>query len=107
LSASQCSRRRSALKAEGIIEGYHAAINNQAVGLDVMVFIHVGLATQSADSSKAFRALIGRMDEVQEAFSLTGETDYLVTVISAGQAMRARPDLRQEKRPKSIKKMGL
>jgi DNA-binding Lrp family transcriptional regulator len=81
LSASQCSRRRSALDAQGIIEGYHAAINNHAVGLDVMVFIHVGLATQSADSSKAFRALIGRMDEVQEAFSLTGETDYLVKMV--------------------------
>jgi DNA-binding Lrp family transcriptional regulator len=81
LSASQCSRRRSALEAEGVIEGYHAAIANQAVGLDVMVFIHVGLATQSADSSQAFRALIGRMDEVQEAFSLTGETDYLVKMV--------------------------
>jgi DNA-binding Lrp family transcriptional regulator len=81
LSASQCSRRRSALEAEGVIEGYHATIANQAVGLDVIVFIHVGLATQSADSSRAFRALIGRMEEVQEAFSLTGETDYLVKMV--------------------------
>jgi DNA-binding Lrp family transcriptional regulator len=81
LSASQCSRRRSALEAAGIIEGYHAALANQAVGLDVVVFIHIGLATQSADSAQAFGKLIRGMEEVQEAFSLTGETDYLVKMV--------------------------
>jgi DNA-binding Lrp family transcriptional regulator len=81
LSASQCSRRRSALEAAGIIEGYHAVLANQAVGLDVVVFIHIGLATQSADSAQAFGKLIRGMEEVQEAFSLTGETDYLVKMV--------------------------
>jgi DNA-binding Lrp family transcriptional regulator len=81
LSASQCSRRRSALEAAGIIEGYYAALASQAVGLDVVVFIHIGLATQSADSAQAFGKLIRGMEEVQEAFSLTGETDYLVKMV--------------------------
>jgi DNA-binding Lrp family transcriptional regulator len=81
LSASQCSRRRAALEQAGVIEGYHAALSNQAVGLDVLVFIQVGLATQSADSAQAFGRLIRGMDEVQEAFSLTGEADYLVKMV--------------------------
>src|ERR1700679_1684425 len=51
LSASQCSRRRTALEQTGVIAGYHAALANQAVGLDVLVFVQVGLATQSPDSA--------------------------------------------------------
>jgi DNA-binding Lrp family transcriptional regulator len=78
LSASQCSRRRTALEQSGVIEGYHAALANQALGLDVIVFIQVGLATQSPDSAQAFGKLIRGMAEVQEVFSLTGEADFLV-----------------------------
>jgi DNA-binding Lrp family transcriptional regulator len=46
-----------------------------------MVFVQVGLATQSADSAEAFGKLIRGMEEVQEAFSLTGESDYLVKMV--------------------------
>ena len=81
LSASQCSRRRTALEQSGVIEGYHAALANQAVGLDVLVFIQVGLATQSPDSAQAFAKLICGLEEVQEAYSLTGEADYLVKLV--------------------------
>jgi len=81
LSASQCSRRRTALEESGVIEGYHAALTNQAVGLDVLVFIQVSLATQSPDSAQAFAKLIRGLAEVQEAYSLTGEADYLVKLV--------------------------
>jgi DNA-binding Lrp family transcriptional regulator len=81
LSASQCSRRRTALEQSGVIEGYHAALANQAVGLDVLVLIQVGLATQSPDSAQAFAKLIRGLEEVQEAYSLTGEADYLVKLV--------------------------
>jgi DNA-binding Lrp family transcriptional regulator len=81
LSASQCSRRRTALEQSGTIEGYHAALANDAIGLDVIVFIQVGLATQSADSGQAFAKLIRGMEEVQEVYSLTGEADYLVKMV--------------------------
>ena len=36
LSASQCSRRRSALESDGAIEGYHASLSAKALGLDVL-----------------------------------------------------------------------
>jgi DNA-binding Lrp family transcriptional regulator len=81
LSASQCSRRRTSLEQSGVISGYYAALANQAVGLDVTVFVQVGLATQSADSAQAFTKLVSGMDEVLEAFSLTGESDYLVKMV--------------------------
>jgi Lrp/AsnC ligand binding domain len=44
----------------------------------VIVFVQVGLARQSADSAQAFGKLIRGMEEVQEAFSLTGEAGYVV-----------------------------
>jgi DNA-binding Lrp family transcriptional regulator len=78
LSASQCSRRRAALEESGIIESYHAVLSAEAIGFDVLAFIQVGLATHSPDSAQAFVKLISAIDEVQEAFSLTGEADYLV-----------------------------
>jgi DNA-binding Lrp family transcriptional regulator len=78
LSASQCSRRRAALEESRVIESYHAVLAAEAVGLDVLVFIQVGLATHSPDSAQAFVRLVDGIEEVQEAFSLTGDADYLV-----------------------------
>jgi DNA-binding Lrp family transcriptional regulator len=78
LSASQCSRRRSALEEAGVIESYHAKLAAEAVGLDVLVFVQVTLATHSPDNAQAFVKLVSGIAEVQEAYSLTGEADYLV-----------------------------
>ena len=78
LSASQCSRRRQALEEAGVIGSYHAALSAQALGLDVIVFVQVTLATHSPDNSKRFAKLIDGLEEVQEAYSMTGEADYLV-----------------------------
>jgi DNA-binding Lrp family transcriptional regulator len=78
LSASQCSRRRAALEASGVITSYHAMLSSEAVGLDVLVFVQVTLATHSPDNARRFMALVESLDEVLEAYSLTGEADYLV-----------------------------
>jgi DNA-binding Lrp family transcriptional regulator len=81
LSASQCSRRRAVLEEAGVIEGYRAHVSAEALGLGVLVFVQVTLATHSPDNSKRFHRLIDDLEEVQEAYSLTGETDYLVKLI--------------------------
>jgi DNA-binding Lrp family transcriptional regulator len=81
LSASQCSRRRATLEESGVIESYRAVLSAEAVGLDVLVFIQVGLATQSPDSGGGFVKLINGIEEVQEAFSLTGDADFLVKLV--------------------------
>lgn len=62
----------------GIIAGYHAALSREAVGLDVLVFVQVTLATHSPDNARRFLRLVQGLDEVQEAYALTGESDYLV-----------------------------
>ena len=51
LSASQCSRRRSALESDGAIEGYHASLSAKALGLDVLAFVQIRLAAHSPRNS--------------------------------------------------------
>jgi DNA-binding Lrp family transcriptional regulator len=81
LSASQCSRRRMRLEEEKVIAGYHADLSSEALGFGVIAFIQVGLATHSPDNSKRSRALVNRIDEIQEAYSLTGDADYVLKAV--------------------------
>ena len=81
LSASQCSRRRMRLEEEKVISGYHADLSSEALGFGVIAFIQVGLATHSPDNCKRFRALVNRIDEIQEAYSLTGDADYVLKAV--------------------------
>lgn len=81
LSASQCSRRRMRLEEEKVISGYHADLSSDALGFGVVAFIQVTLATHSPDNAKKFRTLVQRVDDIQEAYSLTGDADYLIKAI--------------------------
>jgi DNA-binding Lrp family transcriptional regulator len=81
LSASQCSRRRMRLEQDKVISGYHADLAGEALGFNVIALIHITLATHSPDNAKHFRNLVQRVDEVQEAYSLTGDADYLLKVV--------------------------
>ena len=78
LSASQCSRRRRALEEAGIIASYHARLSTGGIGLDVVAFVQVTLAAHSPENSKRFLRLVEGLDEVQEAYALTGDADYLI-----------------------------
>lgn len=80
LSASQCSRRRTRLEQEGVIAGYHAALAGEALGFNVLAFVHITLATHSPDNAKRFRELVRRVDDIQEAYALTGDADYLLKI---------------------------
>jgi DNA-binding Lrp family transcriptional regulator len=90
LSASQCSRRRAALEQAGVIASYHAVLSAEAVGLGVIALVQVTLATHSPDNSKRFAKLIEGLEEVQEAYAVTGEADYLVKLAVPDLAALAR-----------------
>jgi DNA-binding Lrp family transcriptional regulator len=49
----------------------------------VVVFVAVTLAAHSPDNAKRFRRLIDGLDEVQEAYAMTGSADYLVKLVVA------------------------
>ncbi len=81
LSASQCSRRRARLESAGIIRGYRADLDAAALGLSVLVFVQVTLAAHSPDNARRFARLIDAIPEIQEAYSMTGEADYLLKMV--------------------------
>lgn len=86
LSASQCSRRRTRLEQEGYIKGYRAELDGEMLGVGIINLITVTLATHNRDNAQRFARLIGDLPEVLEAYSLTGEMDYIIKVVT--------PDLR-------------
>jgi len=81
LSSSQCSRRRMRLEEDKVISGYHADLASESLGFTLIAFIHITLATHSPDNAKHFRNLVQRVEAVQEAYSLTGDADYLLKVV--------------------------
>ena len=81
LSASQCSRRRIRLEEAGIIRGYRAELAAERLGLTVLVFVQVTLATHSRDNARRFAELVRGLECVLEAHALTGDSDYLLKIV--------------------------
>jgi DNA-binding Lrp family transcriptional regulator len=80
LSASQCSRRRSALEASGIIESYRAMLAADEIGVALFAFVEISLTRHSKKISADFFAMLDKLDAVQEAYALTGDADYLIKI---------------------------
>ena len=65
LSPSQISRRRQRLEEEGVIRAYHAEIDREKTGLDLLVVITVTLSRHKSDTAKRFAALVRSIPEVR------------------------------------------
>lgn len=82
LSPSQCSRRRARLEAEGYIRSYHADISRDKLGYQLIAIISVTLSTHDRDSARHFADLVRGMPQVLEAYSVTGNMDYLLKAVT-------------------------
>src|SRR5450631_3273032 len=80
LSASQCSRRRIGLEEIGVIEGYSARLNAKRLGIGLLALVQVSMSPHSKENAKKFSAFVNTIEEVQEAYALTGDADYLLKV---------------------------
>ncbi len=78
LSASQCSRRRTALEESGVIASYHALLAEERVGLAVTAFVEVSFSAHTPENAESFFRLVEGAPQIQEAYSLTGDADYLL-----------------------------
>lgn len=82
LSASQCSRRRSRLETAGLITGYAARLDAKALGFGLRAVIRVSLAAHGESEADDFHALLDRCAEVRSAFSVSGDADYILLVLT-------------------------
>ena len=80
LSPTPCARRIALLEEAGIINGYHALIDEAKVGYGVSVFVSVKLEKQIDDALKTFENTINTYPEVVDCWLMTGNRDYLLRV---------------------------
>ncbi len=78
LSPPPCLRRVQALEKAGLITGYRAVLDAQALGFEVRMLVTVGLKIQSEPEIKAFEALATSWPLVREAYAISGEADFLL-----------------------------
>ena len=83
ISAPPCLRRVRALEKAGLIKGYHAEVNAEALGFAVTVFAQVGLSSQAESDLRAFEALMASYPEVRECHMLAGEADFLLRIVAS------------------------
>lgn len=80
LSASQCSRRRAALEAAGLIEGYTARLNLSKLGFGLRAVTRVNLKDHGKGADTDFAGFLERAPEVASAFSVSGDADYILDI---------------------------
>lgn len=83
LSPSQCSRRLQRLEQSGLIENYITHLNPSYLGFNVMAFVNVTLDKKGDKTAIAFQEEVNKIDNILECYSVTGDTDYLLRVVSA------------------------
>jgi len=81
LSAPGLQKRLRKLEQRGVIKQYATLVSREAVGLDLLCFVHVMLAHHRPNSIKRFPSRIEKMPEVLECHFLTGEFDYLMKIV--------------------------
>lgn len=81
LSPSACHKRFRRLERDGIITGYSAILNPDALGQGQSVFVQVTLEQQDSRSIERFEKAITDVPEVAECYLMSGMYDYLVLVM--------------------------
>lgn len=80
LSPSACLRRVQELERSGVISGYRAILNPDAMGVGFVAYVTVGLSDHSKEAQAEFERAMDVFDEVRECHNITGSVEYLLRV---------------------------
>ena len=81
LSPSPCLRRLKALEHDGVIEGYRAVLDREAVGLGLTVFVEIKVERHSDRLAEEIEEAVARMPEVVACHIVSGAADFLLEVV--------------------------
>jgi len=81
LSASPCLRRVKALEDDGVIAGYRAILDREAVGLGLTVFVEIKVEGHSERLASALEDAVANMPEVVSCHMVSGMADFLAEVV--------------------------
>ena len=82
LSAPPCLRRVRALEEQGLIGGYAALVDEEALGFALTAFAMVRLHNQAEADLRAFENRLLGWTIVREAHMLSGESDYMLRCVA-------------------------
>ena len=82
MSRTSVWRRIRELEESGLIEARVALLNPRALGLQIHVLLSVSMVEHSDKTRKEFEFHVATLPEVMECFSVSGDRDYLLQIIS-------------------------
>lgn len=82
LSPTAIARRIRALEDAGVIEGYQARVSRSALGLNMTVLVQISLKSQSEELLAEFERAVNAASSVVACHLMSGEDDYILTVLA-------------------------
>lgn len=82
LSATAIARRIRSLEEKHVIRGYQARISREALGLSMTVMVQISLKSQSEELLNAFEQAVASAPSIVSCHLMSGEDDYLITVMA-------------------------
>ncbi|MEM7438735.1 MAG: Lrp/AsnC ligand binding domain-containing protein [Pseudomonadota bacterium] len=80
LSKTPCQQRLKRLQAAGVIQGFRAVVNPNALGLNHVAFVEVKLSDTRETALQAFNEAVRAVPEIEECHMIAGAFDYLLKV---------------------------
>ncbi|MBT8462123.1 MAG: Lrp/AsnC family transcriptional regulator [Gemmatimonadetes bacterium] len=81
LAPSSCLERVRRLTRDGALEGFHARVSDEALGIGVQAMIEVSLEKHSRETVQVFTEYaLNDVDEVIGLFHVTGDQDFFMHV---------------------------
>lgn len=81
LSKTPCWRRIQQLEAAGVIQRRVALLDRDAINVPVTVFVRIRTNQHNLAWLEAFSKAVKEIDEIVEAYRMSGETDYVLRVV--------------------------
>ncbi len=86
ISAPPCLRRVRALEEAGYIRNYHAELDAESLGFDILFFALVGLDSQSESVLVGFENMVADWPEVRECHMVRGPCDFVLKIVARNTA---------------------
>jgi len=81
LSTTPVHERIKKLEKSGLIKAYITQIDSKAAGFKLIVYVSVSLREHTKEAIDAFEAEMNKLDEVMEAYYISGNSDFLLKVV--------------------------
>jgi Lrp/AsnC family transcriptional regulator, leucine-responsive regulatory protein len=82
LSPAPCWRRVRRLEETGYIQGYHAQINRQKIGLGVIAFVRIYADRNTGEVTEQLKRALLKLPEVVSCHHVSGEGTFEIEVIA-------------------------